>query len=332
MPQAAAQTKAAPAPGSVERYLPEIVCCLLLIGAFVAGSHLSRHFLNARYLLQATSAYMETGIMALAMTLIIVAGKIDLSVASTLSLSACATALLNTAAGVPLPVALLCGLLLGGLLGLLNGLMIVKLRLPSLTVTLGTLALYRGVAQILLGDHSIARFPDWFAGIDYRYVGPLPLPLVLFLCLAVGAAVLLHRTAFGRTLYAQGAGHTASRYSGVAVGRNTVVLFTLSGLMAAIAGLIMTSRLGVARFDLGLGLELNVITAVVLGGADIFGGRGTIFGTVTALFLLGIVRDAMGVANITAQEQLIVMGVLLLLSVGLANLLRGRAGGALRGR
>lgn len=306
-------------------YHREVLVIGLLIVAFAVSGKLSPYFWDVRYLLDASSLYMETGLIALAMTFIIISGNIDLSVASTLALVASATAVLTTRFGVPFGLALLCGLILGALLGLFNGLLIVKMRLPSLVVTLGTFALYRGIAQILVGDHSISQFPEWFTGIDYRrVVGPVPLPLVIFLGLAVIFALVLHRTVLGRWTVAIGTNAAASRYSGIPTGFTVLLLFTLSGLMAAVAGMMMTSRLGVARYDMATGLELDVITAVVLGGTDIFGGRGTILGTVTALFLIGILRSGMGLANIKIESQLVVIGLLLIFSVVFANLLERR--------
>jgi rhamnose transport system permease protein len=299
---------------------------LLLALAFVAGSRLSPFFLDAPYLLNETSLYMETGLIALAMTFIIISGNIDLSVASTLALVAGVTGVLHDHYSVPFGVAAGCGLALGAFLGWVNGLLIAWFRLPSLTVTLGTFALYRGLAQVLLGDQSVSKFPEWFVGIDTRHVGnsPLPLTLVVFLGLAVVAGAVLHRSVFGRWTTALGTNEAACRYSGIAVDRVKITLFTLSGFLSGLAGLLMTSRLTVARHDMGVGLELEVITAVVLGGTDIFGGRGTIFGTVVALFLIGILKSGMGLANIKAENQLVVIGLLLIFSVLLPNLLQKR--------
>lgn len=306
-------------------YHREVLVIGLLIAAFAACARLSPYFLDIHYLLDASSLYMETGLIALTMTFIIISGNIDLSVASTLALTASTTAVLTTRLGVPFGLALVCGLILGALLGLFNGILIVKMRLPSLVVTLGTFALYRGIAQILVGDHSISQFPEWFIGIDYRrVVGPVPLPLVIFLVLAALASLILHRTVLGRWIIAMGTNPAASRYSGIPTGFTVAVLFMLSGLMAAVAGAMMTSRLGVARYDMAKGMELDVITAVVLGGTDIFGGRGTILGTVTALFLIGILRSGMGLANIKIESQLVVIGLLLIFSVVIANLLERR--------
>jgi rhamnose transport system permease protein len=299
---------------------PETIAVVLLLAAFAVGGALSPYFLDLQYQLDSTSLYMEVGVMALAMTLVIISGNIDLSVASNLALTAVVCAKLYADLDLPMPLAALLGPVIGGLLGLANGLMITLLRLPSLTVTLGTLALYRGLAQVLVGDHSIGGFPEGFSGIDYRYVGPLPMPLVVFLVLAVAFGLVLHRTVFGRCVYAIGTNEPAARFSGLRVDRVKLAVFTLTGAMAGCGALMMLSRLGVARYDLALGDELAVITAVVLGGTDIFGGRGSIFGTVVALFLLGVIRRGMGVANMPAENQLAVTGALLVAAVLLARL------------
>jgi len=300
---------------------PEAITALLLCAALAAGAALSPYFLDARYLLDSTSLYMEIGIMALAMTFIIISGNIDLSVASNLALTGVVSALMYSRWHVPMALAAALAPLIGAILGAFNGWMITALRLPSLTVTLGTLALYRGAAQVLVGDHSIGSFPEWFVGIDYlKVAGLVPAPLILFLCLAVAFGLLLHQTIFGRCMYMIGTNPAAALFSGVRVGRVKLAAFTISGAMSGLGAVIMLSRLGVARYDLALGDELAVITAVVLGGTDIFGGRGTILGTVVALFLLGIIRRGMGVANITTENQLAVTGTLLVASVLMARL------------
>jgi len=193
-----------------------------------------------------------------------------------------------------------------------------------LTVTLGTLALYQGVAQVLLGDRSEGHFPKWFNGINYRGLGPhslFPAPLLIFLGVAVVLAVVLSRTVFGRRVYAIGTNEAASRYSGIPVNRVKWLVFGLSGLMMGMAALMLNSRLTVARYNNLPAAELAAITAVVLGGTDIFGGRGTIFGTVIALFLLGIVKKGMGLQNVSPEYQLAANGSLLILAVVLTNLL-----------
>ncbi len=300
---------------------PETITMLLLVAAFLGSTYLSPYFLHLHFLLDSTSLYMEIGIMALAMTFVIISGNIDLSVASGLALVSVVIGLLHTNLGLPMELAMVAGLILGLGLGLFNGMLVTRLGLPALTATLGTLALYRGIAQVLLGDHSISKFPKWFVGVDYRRVAELvPLPLIIFLILASVFGLLLHKTVFGRWTYAIGTNEAAARYSGIPVDRVKLWIFGLSGLMMAVGGILMTSRLAVSRFDNATGRELDVITAVVLGGTDISGGRGSIFGTVVALFLLGILRTGMGVANIKAESQLAVVGTLLIVAILLSNL------------
>jgi rhamnose transport system permease protein len=307
-------------------WLPEVVVALLLILAFVAGALLSPYFLDAPFLFDSMSLYMEMAIMALGMTLVIISGNIDLSVAGNLALVACVSGVLNRQLGVPMGLTILLGLALGAAAGCLNGLLIARLRLPALAVTLATMALFRGMAQILLGDHSLGNFPKWFVGVDQvRIPGtPVALPLILFLVLAAIFGLLLHRTVFGRWVYALGTNEEAAHFSGVPVARVKILIFTLMGLLAGMGGLMMDSRLTVARFDHATGLELDVITAVVLGGTSISGGRGTIIGTLVAIFLVGFLRTGMGVANVKAENQLAAVGTLLIVAVIASNLLSRR--------
>jgi rhamnose transport system permease protein len=223
--------------------------------------------------------------------------------------------------GLPLAPLLVLAPVLGALLGALNGVLVARAGLPSLAVTLATMALYRGVAQILLGDHSLA-FPDWFAGVERMtlFGSALSVPVVGFLGLAVLLGLALHRTVWGEWVFALGQNRIASRYSGVPVARTTIAVFVLSGILSALAGLLMASRLGVARYDHASGYELEVVTTVVLGGASIFGGRGTMFGTVVALACLVVVETGMGIANLKPELQTAVLGALLIVSVLGSNL------------
>lgn len=294
----------------------EAFLAALFLATLAACSLISPYFLEARTIFDMTSHFMETGLMALAMTLVIVMGEIDLSVASILSLVGVAFGLLNEA-GLTLALAIPLALLLGAALGFVNGWISVRFNLPTLVVTLGTMALYRGAGQILLGDRSAYGFPAWFVGVDFRYLPGtfVPLPLIIFSAFAVLFFLALHRTAAGRMIYAVGNNAEACRFSGIAVDRLKLWVFTVSGGMAAAAGLMMTSRFASARWDMASGLELEVITAVVLGGTSIFGGRGTIIGTVLALFIVGTLRYGMGLANFLPQNQNVVIGLLLIFSI-----------------
>lgn len=298
---------------------PETVTIVLFIAVFAVSAATAPAFLDLRFLLNSTSLYMEVGLLALAMTFIIISGNIDLSVGSGTSLVAVSSALLY-AHGVPMPLVMPLALVMGVILGLFNAAMITMLRLPSLTVTLGTMALYQGLAQVLLGDRSQGGFPIRYTGINYRRIGIFPMPLIIFLTAAVIFGVILARTVFGRRIYAVGTNEAATRYSGIPVNRVKTLVFMISGLMMGISALILNSRLTVARYNNLPGAELSAITAAVLGGTDIFGGRGTIFGTVIALFLLGIVQKGMGLHSVHPQYQLTVNGSLLIVAVILTNL------------
>lgn len=302
----------------------EVVPAALLALAFVAGALQSEYFLDPYYLLDSISLYSEAGILALGMTFVIVSGNIDLSVASMLALVACLVAKLQSI-GLSMPFAAVCGLVVGALLGAFNGLLVAYTKFPSFLVTLGTLALFRGAAQALMGASS-TKLPESFVGID-RIDMPfttVPVPLGMFVALALGTGLVLHRSTLGRAVFATGGNEEAAAYSTLNPARIKMTVFVLSGVLAAVAALIMDSRLGVARYDHAKRMELDVITATVLGGASIYGGRGTMLGTVLALLLIAIVRTGMGVANVQAEHQLAVIGALLVLAVGLGSLFSRR--------
>ncbi|HSK88976.1 MAG TPA: ABC transporter permease [Anaerolineales bacterium] len=283
----------------------------------------SPFFLDARNLSRTSSDFMEIGLMMLPMVFIIITGNIDLSVASNMGMSASFMGLLHNM-GVDIWVAALAGLLLGTLGGFLNGYLVARVKLPALVVTLGTYAFYRGIAYGFLGDQAARGYPEAFTyfGQGKVFGSLVPFSVALFIVLAVVFGLVLHRTTFGRYLYAIGNNENATLYSGVPVARIKFIIYTLSGFMAALAGLILAARFGSTRPDIGTGLELAVITAVVLGGVDINGGKGTMLGATLSLFLIGLMRFGMGLLNIQGQVQGIVVGFLLVLSI----LLPGVAG------
>jgi rhamnose transport system permease protein len=292
-----------------------MLVALILLDIFI-NIRLSPFFLDARNLSRTSSDFMEIGLMMLPMVFIIITGNIDLSVASNMGMSASFMGLLHNM-GVNIWVAALAGLLLGTLGGLLNGYLVARVKLPSLVVTLGTYAFYRGIAYGFLGDQAARGYPSAFTyfGQGRVFETLVPFSVVLFLVLAIIFGLVLHRTTFGRYLYAIGNNENATLYSGVPVARIKFIIYALSGFMAALAGLILAARFGSTRPDIGTGLELAVITAVVLGGVDINGGRGTMLGAVLSLFLIGLMRFGMGLLNIQGQVQGVVIGLLLILSI-----------------
>jgi rhamnose transport system permease protein len=310
----------APAVGGWDRLRPllrwETLLLVVLIALIVVGSRLSPFFLTAGNFANLLAALMEVAIMALAMTLVIIAGEIDLSVESMAGLS-CAVLGLLWAAGIPIWIGVILVIGLGAVGGLVNGLLVARGGLPSLVVTLGTLALFRGLALIVLGPRGVSNFPPEFTALGFGHVpGTLiPWPFVIFLALAIILGIILHKTWLGRQVFAVGKSTGAARFSGVRVQRLRISLFVLAGVIAALAGVILTSRLSSARADAGQGMTLTVVTVVLLGGVNIFGGRGTIPGVVLAVLVVAVMQNALRLASVTVEVQSIALGLLLILSV-----------------
>jgi rhamnose transport system permease protein len=298
----------------------ETLLVAAIAGLIALGAVLSPFFLTPGNFANLIAALMEVAIMALPMTLIIVAGEIDLSVESMAGLASSLLGFL-WAAGVPLTLAIPLVLLVGALGGLLNGLLVARGGLPSLVVTLGTLALFRGLALIVLGPRGISNFPPEFTELGFGHVPgtQVPWPFVIFLALALVLGIVLHRTWIGRQIYAIGKNTGAARFSGVRVIRVRTGLFVLSGLVAALAGIILTSRLSSARADAGSGMTLTVVTVVLLGGVNIFGGSGTIPGVALAVIAIAVMQNALRLASVTVEVQSIALGLLLILSVVIPN-------------
>ena len=255
-------------------------------------------------------------IVALSMTLIIVTGEIDISVGSMVGL--CATFMaVCLEHGLPVQAAMLLGITVGTLAGLLNGIIVVYGGLPSLVVTIGTLALYRGIAQIILRERGVSSFPEWYQNIGFGTIGGTPIPWssIIFLLFFIGFAIFLHATHWGRALYAIGNNREATRFSGINVKRAILGVFIASGVMSSLAAIVLTAYLASARSDTAIGLELPVITAVVLGGVNIFGGSGTMAGVLIALLVLAFVQNALGLAGVTPEGQQIVTGAVLIMTL-----------------
>jgi rhamnose transport system permease protein len=269
---------------------------------------------------------LPIALVALPMTLVIVTGEIDLSVASTLGLSSAVMGYLWNA-NQPIETIIPVCLLLGAVLGAVNGFFVTVLGLPSLAVTIGTLALYRGLAFVVLGDSAVADFPalytDWVTGT----IGGTPIPnvLIIIVVLAIGFGVVLHATPIGRAVFAVGASEQAARFAGIRPGRLKFWLYVASGLVAGLAGVLWTLRYSSARADNGAGLELAVVAAVLLGGVSIFGGKGALPGVIAGVVLLGSLQNALRLSDVSNEALNVVTGVLLIASVlgpNLANRLR----------
>ncbi|MEV4414913.1 ABC transporter permease [Catellatospora sp. NPDC049609] len=272
---------------------------------------------------------LPIALIALPMTLVVITGEIDLSVASVLGLTCTVMGHLWASGVTSLPVLIAVSLLLGALLGAVNGLFVTGFGLPSLAVTIGTLALYRGLAYVVLGDRAVADYPTaWTTSAIAPIPGTtIPWMILVLAALAVVFAVVLHATPVGRGLYAMGNNAEAARFAGIDVRLTKFWLFVATGAMSALAGVFWTLRFASARADNGSGLELAVVAAVLLGGVSIFGGRGALLGVLAAVALLGVLRNALQLAYVPANTLTVITGALLIASVvgpNVAGMLRER--------
>ncbi|ADP81912.1 ABC transporter permease [Pseudofrankia inefficax] len=301
----------------------ESALVVLLIGVFAMGTAHSSSFLNGSNFFFIGTNEGEVAIMALPLLLIIMTGNIDLSVASMLGLAGTVTGDLFHA-GLSIWLAMAIALLVGALGGALNGFLIAVVGLPSIAVTIGTLTLFRGIAEIVLAPRIITGFP-----ISLTKIGVVPIPgteisysAAIFLGLAIITGVVLHATPLGRRIVAIGTQPEAARFSGVRVNQITFGLYVLSGLVCALAGILFTLKNSSASYDAGTGLELDVVAVVLFGGVSIFGGKGTVLGVALSAVTFGALLQALTQMGVQPEVQKIVVGLLLLASVVVPNLSR----------
>jgi len=308
----------------MSRYLlrHEAILAVLLVLALAVLAMQSDRFFTVDNLLNQGRLMAEVGLVALAMTFVIVTAGIDLSVGSILGLVAILLGVFWQKLGLPLPVAMGLGVVVGGIAGLVNGVIITRFRVPPLIATLATLALYRGLAEGISQARSVRGYPEWFFVLGQGEVLGVPTQLWIFLACAVVAAIVLGMSTFGRATYATGANMVAARFSGIPVDRTILLIYTLSGLISGLAAIIFVSRVSTTRSDMGTGLELDVITAVVLGGTSIFGGRGTIIGTLLGLILMQALKNGLALAGVKGDGTIVVIGLILIATIIISNLVR----------
>jgi rhamnose transport system permease protein len=307
----------------------ETILGAVLVADFILNALLSPYFLNIDTISDATFNFTEKALVALPMALLIIAGEIDISVAAVMALASVSMGLVSAHTGSVTPI-VACGLCVGLLAGSVNGLLVTRFRVPAIVATIGTMSLFRGIAYGVLGDRVLKTYPADFAFFGQGYVaGPVSFELTLFVIAALFCGLYLHRTIFGRRIQAIGLNATAARMSGVRVDRYRFCLFLATGLASGMASVLLTSRLGSTRPSIAQGLELDIISMVILGGVAVTGGRGTIVGVVLAAVLMGFVTFGLGLLNIPGIVMSLLMGLLLILVVG-APLLAMRIAG--RGR
>lgn len=300
----------------------ESLLVLLFIVVNIMNASISSNYLNANNLFTAISTFLVKGFIAFPMAYILVLGDIDLSVGSTVALSA---TLLGVSynAGVPMGVSILIALACGTLCGLLNGIILTKFtELAPMIVTLATMTLYRGISEIILGSESTGGFHkcEWFYNLYYARIGSVPYIFILFCLLALAFGLVLHKTTFGRQLYAIGSNRVAALYSGVPVQRDRLICFTLVGFVCGISAIFYASWMGTVRSDIATGYELEAISMVVLGGISTAGGKGNFPGTVISIFTIGMLKYGLGLINVNSQAILMIIGAILIAVVMVPNL------------
>jgi len=295
----------------------DAVVLTALVAVSVIGAFTVEGVGDPRFWRFVTLEAIPIALIALPMTLVVITGEIDLSVASVLGLTCTVMGQLWVSGVTSLPVLVGISLLLGASLGAVNGLFVTGFGLPSLAVTIGTLALYRGLAYVVLGDRAVANYPpEWTTAAMKPIPGTtIPWTILVVATFAVLFGLLLHATPVGRGLYAMGNNAEAAHFAGVKVRLTKFWLFVASGAMSALAGVFWTLRFASARADNGTGLELAVVAAVLLGGVSIFGGRGALLGVLAAVALLGVMRNGLQLAYVPANTLTVITGSLLIASV-----------------
>jgi ribose transport system permease protein len=297
-----------------------------LIVLVVVMAVLSPTFLTFRNVFNVGTQIAVIAIIALGSTFVIVSGGIDLSVGSVLALAGIVFGWASAKAGLPLPVALLLGIGVGALAGFVNGNLVTFANIPPFIATLAMLSAARGLALVISGGIPISRIPSSLQTLgNGDLFGVIPLPVVLMVAMWVLAAWVLRYTYAGRCMYAIGGNEEAARLSGINVVGQKLLIYTLSGLFAAIAGILLTARLASAQPQAGVGFELDAIAAVVIGGASLSGGVGSATGTIVGAFILGVLRNGLNLLNVSAFWQQVVIGAVIVLAVMTDTLRRRRA-------
>ena len=299
----------------------ETMLAAVLVAEFVLFSAVSPYFLSVDTLSDATFNFTERALIALPLALLVIAGEIDISVAAIIALASVAMGI-AAADGVGTPGLACIGIGTGLVAGCINGALVTIGRVPSIVATIGTMTLFRGAAYAILGDRVLKDYPESFAVFGQGYLaGPVSIELALFIVFALSFGMFLHRTRWGRAIYAIGANPVASRFAGLSVDRYRFALFALTGVFCGLAAVLLTSRLGSTRPSIAQGWELEIVSIVILGGVSVWGGKGTITGVVLAALVFGLVTFGLGLMNVPGIVMSIFTGALLVLVVAVPALL-----------
>lgn len=299
---------------------PSFGIIAILLGMCVIISIFTDKFFTSDNLFSVFRAFSFIGILAIGQCMVIITGGIDLSVGSVFAFSSVTSALAMVKFGLPVPIGILVGLLSGLLFGLSNGLYITKLKLPPFIATLGTLSIARGLSYGITGGYPIPDFPDSFKFMGQGYIGIIPFPVAMVIILGILVTIFLKSSILGRRIYALGGNEEAAKLSGIRTDRVKIIVYSMSGVFASISGMATAARLGVAQSTAGLGYELDTIAAVIIGGASVSGGVGTVLGAILGAAIMGVLRNGLVLLNVSAYWQQAVIGCVIILAVTIDQL------------
>lgn len=298
----------------------EFMVFIIFVGINIMNMNLSENYMNFSNIMNNMVNFMDKALMVFATMMVLLLGEIDISIASIMCLSGCSTAMAFEA-GAPISIAIIIGLIVGTTCGFFNGLLLVAFpELNSTIVTLGNMILFRGIAYMLLEDNAITSISKVMTFLAWGKIGQVPLILFVFVIELMVFTYLIHRTKFGRCLYAIGSNTTASYFSGIKTARVKLLVFTISGFCAGFAGMFLISKLGSARASIAKGYEMEVIAMAILGGVSTSGGKGRVLGAVIGVFSIGFLRYGLGIVNVSSQILMIIIGSLLIIAVAISNL------------
>ncbi|WP_114191477.1 ABC transporter permease [Edaphovirga cremea] len=313
-----------PKPSGQRSYLdkclhhPAFLPFIGFIALFVLMIFMNDSFLTSNNLTNVARQVSINAIIAVGMTCAILTGGIDLSVGPVMALSGTVAAGLMIA-GIPVPLALLAGVAIGGVFGAINGACIAWARMPPIIVTLATMGIARGLALIYTGGYPISGLPEWFSFFGRGSIAGIQVPILIMILVYIVAWVILNHMSFGRHVYAIGGNEEAARLSGIRVSRTKLLVYVISGITAAIAGLVLTSRLMSGQPNSGVGFELDAIAAVVLGGAAISGGKGAIIGTLVGAMMLGVLNNGLNLMGVSPYVQNVIKGGIILVAIYISS-------------
>ena len=299
------------------KYMSELTTVIALIILMAVITIINSNFLTANNLLNLLLQVTSNALIAFGMTFVILTGGIDLSVGSILALSSALTAGL-LGSGMPVTLAILISLILGCILGMMNGLLISYGKLAPFIVTLATMTIFRGATLVYTNGNPITKgLSDTFLFqfLGQGYIVGIPFPVIIMFIVVIVLYVLLHKTAFGKSVYAIGGNEKAAYISGVKLNKVKIIIYSISGVMASISGLIITSRLSSAQPTAGASYEMDAIAAVVLGGTSLSGGKGRILGTLIGALIIGVLNNGLNIIGVSAFWQQVVKGVVILIAV-----------------